>query len=406
MRDAMRLPIAMVAAGVVGHVAYLSPNTLYLLAAFPLLLTWSRHRWGAVLAAWGFFLGPCLALIGVLKNWVASTGQPLSAFEIHGYPVLLSALLALPFLLVNPAAAPLRRAMQMAVALVILTVPPLGFIAWINPLMLAAALFPGAGILVGLALALVAIGLLTAHAWQQSAHPAARISLAVVLVGVLGAHSLETMRPDPLPPVGWYGVDTKHPPGLMTPESRDFRAALIAAQAAPFLEFPETSLLVFPESVLPEYEHRDIARLQPLIDGLTSTGAKVLLGATTRTGPEAWRNQILILDRDGARPLAETRIPVPVGNWQLGGTGVPLDGLASSLVDIEGVVASVTICYEELPLWSHRNADEAEVMVSAANLWMLNPSVLRYQRTAIAALARLARKPLVRAENRLPSSQS
>lgn len=406
MRDAFRLPIAMVAAGAVGHAAYLSPSALYLLAAFPLLLTWPRYRWGAVLTAWSFFLGPCLALIGVLKNWVAGTGQPLSPIEIHGYPLLLSVLLALPFFLVNPAAPPARRALQMVVALVVLTVPPLGFVAWINPLMLAAALFPGAGVLLGMGLGLAAIGLLAAHSWRQTAHPVARIGLAVLLVCVVGAHSLDATRPDPLPPLGWYGINTKHPPGLMTPESREFRVALIDAEAAPFLQFPETTLLVFPESVLPEHEPQDITRLQPLMERLKATGAKVLVGATTRTGPQAWRNQILIVDGDGARPLAETRIPVPVGNWQLGGSGVPLNGWASSLVDIEGVVASVTICYEELPLWSHRKADEAEVMVSAANLWMLNPSVLKYQRTAIAALARLARKPLVRAENRLPSSRN
>jgi apolipoprotein N-acyltransferase len=403
MRDALRLPLAMAGAAAVGYASYLNAHTLYLLAAFPVLLTWSQHRLGAGLAAWAFFLAPCSGLVDVLRNWVAGTGAPLGHVEIYGYPLLLSVLLALPFLLVNPAAAPGRRALQMVVALLLLTVPPLGFVAWINPLLLAAALFPGAGIIFGLLLALAVMALLAAHAWKQSSHPAPRIGLALLLVSVVGAHSWEAVSPDPLPPAGWYGVDTRHPPVLPSDEARDFRAALIEAQARPFLEFPETRLLVFPESVLPDFEQADLDRLSSLREKLGKSGAAVLVGVTPRTGDNRWSNQLLMIGANDAKVVAETRIPVPVGNWRLGGTGVPIRGLESGVVEIDGTKASVSICYEEFPLWSHLRADQADVLISIANLWMLNPVTLQFQRTAASAISRLTGKALVRAENRLPS---
>jgi len=401
VRESLRVPSAMVGAAIVGGVSYLSPHTLYLLALFPVLVTLARSRRGAAAVAWAFFAAPCSQLVGVLERWIERSGQPVGDAGLYGYPLMLSLLLALPFLLVNPAATPARRAAQMAIALVLLTLPPFGLVAWINPVFLAAALFPGGGLVWGGLLGLVVLSLLAARPWESS-EVVLKLAFAACLVVVVGAHSLDSLRRAPLAPPGWYGIDTEHGPGLPSHEARDFRIALIEAQAKPYLAFPDTALLVFPESLLPDFEDDDHARLAPFRAALASSSATALLGVTPKVGEDQWLNQLLKIGAAGEGVAAESRIPVPVGNWRTGGDGVPLKWLDSGLVTLDGRVAHLTICYEEFPIWAHLRADRAEVLVSVANQWMLNPAVLTYQETAIHAVQRLTRKPLVRATNRLP----
>lgn len=395
-------------AGAVGTTAYLDLSTLYLLALFPLFLVLATRRSATALIAWAFFLAPSLLLVPVIAQWVAGTGQPIPSWAFHGYPVLLSLLLTTPFLLVDPRAEPARRGVQMACALLLLTLPPLGLLAWINPVLVAAALFPGIGLLLGCALGVLTLSLIAMLPWRRDCPSPARLAFAALLVTTLACHVVDDPRKPPLGPLGWYGVDTRHGPSASTPEAMAFRAELVAQDARSYLAFPETRLLVFPESTFAAVAPESVADvIAPLRRDLRRRGAVALVGITQpRAGhPEAFDNVLLMVDPDGlarGTVVASSRVPVPVGGWRTGGRGVPLRALEPGVIQIAGQRAQVTFCYEDFLLWTNRNGDQVSLLISVASAWMLTPTIDAYQTTAIRAMARISRKPLVRAVNRMP----
>lgn len=396
-----------ISAGAIGTLAYLDLLTLYLLALFPVLLVTTRSRALTVFVAWAFFAAPSMMLVPVLEQWAAGTGQPIHHLAFHGYPLLLSLLLATPFLLVDPRARPIKRGIQVGAALVLINLPPLGFLAWINPTMVGAALFPGVGVIAGSLLGILVLSLLAMLPWRRECPSGARLAFGLLLIATLVCHTLNDPRKPPIEPLGWFGVDTRHGPSAPTPEAMQFRAELVAQDARAYLEFPETRLLVFPESVFPNVERSSSSHLAPLRDALSERDAIALVGVTMPRGThrESFANALVLVSPHGPAEgtiLAETRIPVPVGNWRLGGRGVMLNPFASGTVKLDDEVAHITICYEDFLLWASIQNHPATVLVSVANNWMLTPIIAQYQTTAIHAIARLSKKPLIRAVNRLP----
>ena len=160
--------LLLAASAALGAVAFLDVSALVLCLLLPPLLVARPWRWWPLAVAAVFFMAANAPLITVLDRWGSGTGEAVSPIAQWGYPLLLSALLAAPFGLINPTASPAWRAAQCALALLALTLPPIGFVAWLNPLAVAGVLFPGAG-LAGLAMTLGVLALLAAHAWKRQA---------------------------------------------------------------------------------------------------------------------------------------------------------------------------------------------------------------------------------------------
>lgn len=379
-----------------GAVAFLDAGALVLCLLLPPLLVARPWRWWPLAVAAAFFMAANAPLVTVLDRWASGTGEAVSPIAQWGYPLLLSAILAAPFGLINPTASPAWRAGQCALALLVLTLPPIGFVAWLNPLAVAGVLFPGAG-MAGLVMTLGVLALLAAHGWKRQAPAALRRSLLglLVIAGALLSHELQ--RPALLLKEGWYAVDTRFPPRLEAHE-REARIADIEAAVSAYLA-EGAKVIVLPESILPGFSAVDELMLNPLHVKAQRAGATVLLGITLDTAPGAWRNAIYALGAGPRGVIAESRIPAPVGNWRLSG-GVPFRGFRGGVAAVAGERAHISICYEEMPLWAYRDVSGASVLVTAANHWMLRDSAAqRYPRTIAEAVARLMRLPIVRAVN-------
>lgn len=388
--------IMLAAAAALGAVSFLDTSALVLCLVLPTLMVARAWRWWPVAVAAAFFGAATWPLVGVLEQWGVGSGEHVSLLERFGYPMLLAAVLAAPFALLDPAASALGRVARTALALLLLTLPPIGWVAWLNPLVVAGVLFPGAGLL-GLALTLALFALLAGKAWTRDSPRVLRRSLLVVvlLAGSFQLHELQ--HPGPQHKDGWYAVATSFPPRLDPAQHPDRIGAIEEAVSAYLAE--GARVIVLPESIVPGFSAADELMLNPLHVKAQRAGATVLIGITLDTAPGAWRNALYALGKGARGVVAESRIPVPVGNWRLSG-GVPFDGWRGGTTTVAGESAHVAICYEEMPLWAYRDVAGASVLVTAANHWMLRGNrAQRYPRTTAEAMARLMRLPLVRAVN-------
>lgn len=393
MRTLIASSLWLAAAAVVGRFAYHDLATLYALLALPLLMMRRRHRLWPAGVMLVFYLGANHALGPAALVFGEASGQ---AFGVMAwvYPVVLSILLASPFLLVNPGSSPAIRALAMLAALALLTLPPLGLIAWINPAIVGAVLFPGAGV-VGVALGAMMLAALLMPVWSKRSSTGERFPFAVLTCGVLVAYLVELYAPPRPMAYGVFSIDTAFAPLV---EDRRERVRTIEAMVDPYLDVWATHV-VLPESVLPGFSIHDEMLLNGLHLRAERAGVQVLIGVTSPIADDSWRNGLYSLGAGGRGIVVDSRIPAPVGNWRFRG-GVPFRGFESGRVQLHALNAHVGICYEEMPIWAWRDARGAEVMLGASNNWFVaNNPASRYQRTAALAASRLMRVPLVRAVN-------
>lgn len=393
MRSIASTVMWLLVAAAVGRFAYHDVASLFLLLGLPLLMLRREWRlWPAVVML-AFYLGANHALGPAALVFAEASGQTFGVMA-WVYPVVLSLILASPFVLVNPTSRPLVRSVAMVLAIAILSLPPIGFIAWINPALVGAVLFPGTGA-AGLALGAMMLGVLLMPVWSKRATTRVRMSFAVLAFGVLVANLVEIHVPPRQMAYGVFAIDTAFQPLV---EDRRERIAIIEAMVDPYLDH-WVSHVVLPESILPGFSIHDEMLLNGLHLRAERAGVQVLIGVTVPTGDDSWRNGIYSLGAGERGIVAESRIPAPVGNWRLSG-GVPFRGLESGRVQLHELDAHVGICYEEMPLWAWRDAWGADVLLGASNNWFVaNNPASSYQRTAAAAASRLMRVPLVRAVN-------
>lgn len=381
--------VAPVAAAGLGYLAWLEPHSLLLLLFFPLLFTGGGRR-AAFLTALAYYLAFArdipFAVSRFFPDWPAWAGY---AFWFAD-----AALLAAPFLLVHGAGS--RRLAGFGAAVALSLVPPLTFFAWGSPLFAAGMLYPGLGY-AGIALSfLVLVGLLGI---TQSA----RWYLPVVFLVVVAAAANAVYR-EPDPPPGWIGLTT-HESRMPGPEriaERAARTSRLFGMARRAVEGGAT-VVVMPESIVGEWraavEHR-ASRLMPLLE---RTGGTLIVGADALLKDGDRANSWIAVDGRGIRKVAESRIPMPLGDWKFGlAPGARANPWGRDLVAVRGRKVAVSICYEDYILWPHwcLLSGQAEVMVAAANLWSVSGlGATRIQATSRRALARLAGVPLIEAVN-------
>jgi len=385
-------------AGMVGFIAFSSPVGLALCFLLPWLMV--RHtalRWWPAAVMGMYWMGANATLVDTLRAY-----DPMSGAMAYVYPVILTALLTAPFLLVDPAATPWRRAMTVAGALLLVTVPPIGLLGWQSPLFAAALIYPQTGV-VGVLLCAMIMGLIAGGALAKDApRGVRRLAMLVFAVAaaalVMGAHN-----PVPRGLAHWIGVDTHFGP---QPDGREPRGAQIAAKAEAYLN-GNYDVVVFPESVLPSFSAADQMALNPMEAAAKRLGTVIIAGAThpVTDGPDRWAN---VLQAFGAHQgvIQESRLPAPVGNWRVG-EGVRVRPFASDLLrgqDRTGArTVAVSICYENLVLWGHAGllTGRAEALVAVGNHWFAGGTrIPAIDRTSVWALARLAGVPVIAATNR------
>jgi len=384
------------AAGI-GVLAWQSPEQSLLLLLLPVIQRQPFGRWWAALVALAYFGSGNAELPGLMAR--LNMGIPVwQQWLLAG---LLTLIEAAPFALVHANGTARAKAGRMALALVLLTVPPIGLLSWRNPLLVAGMVFPGTGWF-GILLTTGVLAVLYAGAHERTM----RIVGAALLVLVIAAQARFVLHPPALGIPGVWSINTRVAP-IFARDPLDLRIPPVMVEVGPQVEDAlrlGAQVVVLPESILQPATPADEAVLRRLDELARRRGATVLVGQSLPTGPDRWRNAIVAYGA-ATGVLDESRVPMPVGNWWLRG-GVPVRPFASDVVTLpvhgKPLRLGLSICYEDLILWPHRGllAGQTDGLVSVANAWAVEGSrAERAQRVSVALLSRLAGVPLIRARN-------
>lgn len=168
----------------------------------------------------------------------------------------------------------------------------------------------------------------------------------------------------------------------------------------------EISTVVFGESVLGIYDPSLYAPFESdVLKDARAAGQTVVVGADLPVKGGVLQKAALIFRADGSSSYVVARQPVPFAEWapwSQKGT-YEIDWLGTSVVNVGGGVrARVVFCYEEyipmLHLMSEAREDHHMVVV-LANLWAAGPLADEIQKAHTEGIARLFRRPWVRAVN-------
>ena len=381
-----------------------APGRLLLLLLLPACMNVIRWRWWPFAVAATYFLAGNVDLPAMIARFYDPA--PGAAYR-WGATLLLTACQSSPFLLYRADASPFGRAWRMALALLLLTLPGIGFLAWRNPLFVAGLLYPAQGVM-GLVFAL---GLFTVLASGGRTKTGIMMGLACVGLSVGSIlHDGDGGARRGMGYPGWYAIDTQIPPESHRDPWRvrtTLPGDVIASESTKAMQVG-ADVVVFPESILAPGTLADQVVMLSAEAKARRSGVVLLVGQTEPMHPEygapAWRNTLRAY---GAMTgiVSESRIPMPMGNWRLQG-GVTAHPFAPDVIALHTRSGlrhvAISICYEDLLLWPHLGllTGKADMLVSVGNTWATQHTRAdTAQRISASMLARLAGVPLVRATN-------
>jgi apolipoprotein N-acyltransferase len=351
----------------------------------------SRTRLAAFLLWLGYYLAgardvPVIFTSFFPESWSGWGGV---VWLIH------AALLALPWVILwREKPTPQRAILSAAAALLVTTLPPLGILGWLSPLLLAGEAFPGTG-WIGLGLTFCILVLLAGCARK---HWRALVLLSVVATST--SLAVNTWYTPPRTPDGWIAIDT-----ALGDYPKDRAAAYHHHQA--LMRAVEAKLnvgakvIVLPEGIVglwragSQFWWRDIDQMA------RERNATVVLGADLPADGERYFNGVALL---GATAGAlRGRVPMPIGVWRPGQEvgGVP-DLLGSGTTHLHGIQVAYSICYEDFLIYPMllSSLDKPRAIISLSNNWFADDlDAVWIQRRSIENQARLFGLSLVRAVN-------
>ena len=368
------LPIFLSA--LIGWIAW--PHQLLpLVVTAPALIMRSPNRVTATLSAWAYYLA-------------ASSGIPHGAAVFFGpgsttEGIMLwlgaGAVNALPWAILWNRHSGLRT--RSALALVILSVPPLGLVGWASPLTAAGILFPGLGF-AGLAFTLWLI--------------VSAIDGGVMMITALLIASLANLVYTEPTACHMKAIDT-HFSGVasgsrdyISEYSRNVTAIALASQS-------KATITVLPETVAGTWTGATASLWQPLA---TSSSGIIAVGAETLLLRNGYENGVILMSKSGYGFFPQ-RVPVPVSMWKpWSKDGARADWFGSGIARFDGRKIGYLICYEQLLVWPALITayNKPDVMLGLANDWWAKDTTIPgIQRMAIRSWARLYGWKMVDAGN-------
>ncbi len=271
-------------------------------------------------------------------------------------------------------------------ALLALALPPMGLVTVAHPLIAMGLWFPGTRWF-GFALPLV---LIAAHKRLETP-----LVFAVLIIASLAVHA-RFARPmaDPHIVAVNTNFESKVGSGAQAVEHRLQQIALA---------HPNT-LLIFPESVIPDWSAAHDARWASTFAQLNAQRTGVLIG-TTIPIPNTQANRNVLLSRGFTEHLTYVqRVPIPLGMWQLGESrrGFPLSLRFPATIRVWNRRAGVLLCYEQMTFWPavETMARSPEMLIAPSNLyWARDTFIPAIQHLAAQDWADLWAIPLYEARN-------
>lgn len=383
------LPVA--AGAFMGWISWISgfPTLFFSLSVVALAWIWAivPSRLQAFLLFLGYFLAGASDIPIVADTFF---GKGIVAGSVLW--VAHASLLALPFGFLHGTR---WKPLRFALALVLVSIPPLGILGWLSPLLAAGAMFPGTG-LAGYAGMIV---LLALAAWMPAINTtlAKRGFVVGILAMVVVADVISASRPQP---DDWFGQNTsmgQYPEE--DPSGGYERHQALKAMTKESIE-AGAKLVLLPEGIAGEWSPVMGAIWSGVAQLAEERGATVLIGASTLEDGVRMNSLVAI----GADTLqTHARMPMPVSMWKpWSDEGYALNMVSSGLVTVQGREAATSICYEDLLAWPLAwsfVAGNPVAILSSGNNWFGNTSASRIQRVSVELQARLYGVPLIRAVN-------
>jgi apolipoprotein N-acyltransferase len=164
------------------------------------------------------------------------------------------------------------------------------------------------------------------------------------------------------------------------------------------------ALLIFPESVIPDWSAAHDARWASTFPQLNTQHTGILIG-TTIPIPNTMASRNVLLSRGFTERLSYVqRVPIPLGMWQLGESrrGFPLSLRFPAAIRVWNRRAGVLLCYEQMTFWPgvETMARAPEMLIAPSNLyWARDTSIPAIQHLASQDWADLWAIPLYEARN-------
>ena len=407
------LPCAL--ASLLGVLGWQSAATMCALPLLALLWSAARGRRAAAAVVFCYYLAGAWVLPG---SWADYVGGPGAAAAGVALWIASASLLALPWALLWPprCTGAARIGMSLLLALLVVSVPPLGTFGWLNPLLAAASLFPGAGWSGLAATLLLMIGLAASVRWWPWQVPRRRAiaGLAALLLAVTvpAAQSTPAGSAAVTAPAGWRAVDTtlgRTPEDDAATIARQVALIDIVRQAIDATPAGDTplSVLILPEQVAGHWTDAMQAVWQRLAapSSASDMWPAIVFGASVDSAQAGRLRNAVLVDPLGAQVVSSSRQPVPLAMWRpwsAGGYDTSWTTTGVSLLGSERVLWS--ICYEDFLVWPFLLSfavDRPTVVVSMANSgWAVGRRQQELQALHVHAWGWLFDVPVLRAVNR------
>lgn len=372
--------------------------SLLWLLPLPLLIFRAASRGGSFVVAFAYYGAGAHAVPGIILGFFPKLSALTSVLLWAGD----AALLALPWAIAfaPPHATLMRRAQGVAAALMMLSLPPIGFFHWGTPLMVSGLLFPGWG-WVGLGVTVVVLAMI-AVAGKRTHKVHAAIAAAAVFAIVANV-----MYREPVPPAEWraLSLESGRNPELWSNDMAAKRERL--ADLAMVALSSGAKVIIFPEASSGSSRRAQKDTWARVSVQAKAHGATVLVGEETWDGARTGFKNALIgfgAEKDGGAVVVSSMVPMPMGDWKFGfGEGAETNLFGSDVIELHGMKVAFSMCFEDFLLWPHRGllSGRADLFVSATNQWPSSgTSAETIQDISRAALARMAGVPMLTAKNR------
>ncbi|WP_434716322.1 hypothetical protein [Paraburkholderia sp. A3RO-2L] len=289
-----------------------------------------------------------------------------------------------------------RTRIGACIALLFVSIPPVGQIGWANPLSSAGFWFPGMGwfglvLMMATMLAMVRLGSTVVTSGFGFDNPIAVIVGAMVTVLLSNA-----LWAAPLAPQGWVGVQTH------LSRTDGWKALQSVQDAVGVAMKDKPRVIVLPEAVGGDWDLNKLywASLTP---ELGQNGVTVVLGADRALDGRRRVNALYTVGAEGGQEWPD-RAPVPLGMWNpLSKTRhIVADFTGTGIRRLDGIDTLYLICYEQLLVWPVLRSAmlRPHALVGASNLWWAKgTSIPGIQKATLTAWGRLFDLPVVLAVN-------
>ncbi|MDR2399280.1 MAG: hypothetical protein LBD61_02430 [Endomicrobium sp.] len=286
-----------------------------------------------------------------------------------------------------------RKVIGFILTIILLVIPPVGFIEWVNPIFTAGIFFPGTGFvgLIFLFICVIFVGKCVSHVAGMSV----LIGIMLFLIIFINNNGDIYKAIEP--------INTNF--GQLYKDETDFIESYKTQNK--FLKLVKNtnqSIVVLPETALGWWNNNNMLIWSNLPDDKIVIAGANMLSNTIKDKSE---NVILKVTNKGYNVIYRQRLPIPISMWKpwstVGAAAHYFDKDSAETFSINDIKAVAFLCYEQLLpiLYIESLQKKPDVMIGISNLWWnIESSGENIQRAKMNLMSRLYNVPFIFAANR------